>query len=242
MNIVEFNQMVSDSLRRGNTLDAQIPRQTSLAVQWMERNYTFKYMEGFRLITIQQGQRVILMPSGVLVKAWNFFRIINSDGSYTYINKVEGKDFTNVASTANTLISGTVPSTSTSTIKPANFFQVGLTTVVLDAVPSQNFNCEALFFNYSSWPVDSSTIPGGTSSFTHPLLQMMSDVLLAQVQMNIAANIMKDLRMVPVYKEMRDEALNTMTRDEDERRYGGEDMKMLYRPAYDESQLNNVIR
>src|SRR5256885_11996107 len=122
MNLDQFNTMVSDSLRRGNTLDSKIPLQTLLAVQFIERNYNFKYMEAFRLIVIQQNERVLLMPVGVNVKAWTFFRIINQDGSYSYINKVEGKDLTLVNSTANTLIAGSIASPTTSVIKPGNFF------------------------------------------------------------------------------------------------------------------------
>lgn len=238
MNLDAFNTMVSTSLRRGNTLDATIPQQVALAVLWLERNFTFKYMEVFRLIEIQASQRVIQMPVGALIKSWIFFRIINTDGSYSYLNKVEGKDLTQVNSTANTLIAQTVPAPTSTVIKPLNFFQVGLANIVLDAVPSQVFDAEAMFYNYSSWPTDASTIPGGGSTFTHPLLDIAADLLLAQSQMLIAANIMKDLRMFAAYKEMRDEAVNTLTRADDETKYGGESMKMLYDPAFDERQIN----
>lgn len=238
MNLDQFNTMVSTSLRRGTTLDADIPQQTAMAVQFIERNYSFKYMEVFRLITIQQGNRIQMMPPGSLVKAWMFFRIVNTDGSYSYINKVEGKDLTVVSSQANVLIAGTVPAPNTSIIKPGNFYQVGLSTIVLDAEPSQDFVAEALFLNYSSWPVDSTTIPGGGSNFEHPLLDVMSDVLLAQTQLYCASNLMKDTRMVQIYKELRDEAINTMTRAEDELRWAADNIRMLYKPTYDEEQIN----
>lgn len=241
MNLDQFNSMVSASLRRGTTLDSAIPQQTALAVQWLERNFTFKYMECFRLVTIVQNQRVIQMPKG-LIKSWIFFRIINSDGSYSYLNKVEGKDLTLVNSTANTLIPNTIPSPSgTTVITPGNFFQVGLSNIVLDAVPSQNFNAESMFYNYSSWPTDTSTIPGGGSQFTHPIIDVAADLLLAQTQMLMSANITKDLRMMAAYKEMRDEAVNTLTRADDETKYGGESMKMLYNPGFDEKQINTVV-
>jgi hypothetical protein len=239
MNVDQFNSMVSASLKRGNTLDSQIPQQTAMAVQWIERNYTFKYMEAFRLIVIQQNERVILMPVGSIIKSWIFFRIINTDGSYKYINKVEGKDLTMVNSSANTLIGGDIANTQTVfQIVPGNFFQVGLSTIVLDAVPSQNLNSEAMFYNYSSWPTDSTTIPGGGSSFTHPLLQIATDMLLAQTQILCAVNLLKDLRMMAAYKEVRDEAVSTLTRAEDETKFAGENIRMLYKPTYDDEQIN----
>ena len=239
MNLDQFNTMVSASLKRGSTLDAQIPQQTALAVQWIERNYTFKYMEAFRLIVIQKDQRVLLMP-GDAVKSWIFFRIINFDGSYKYINKVEGKDLTMVNSPSNTIVGGTVPSQTVFQIVPANFFQVNLSTIVLDAVPSQDLNAEAMFYNYSSWPVDSTAIPGGGSTFTHSLLQIAADLLLAQTQLYCAANLLKDLRMAAVYKELRDEAANTLTRAEDETKFAGENIRMLYKPTFDDEQINAV--
>jgi len=248
VNIDEFNTLVSTSLRRGNSLDSFIPLQTALAVQFMERNYNFKYMEMFRLINIQgpqgaiPGQRVILMPSGVSIKAWILFRIINSDGSYSYIDKVEPKDLTMVDSSANTFTAGSVPAPNTATIKPRNFFQVGLSTVVLDAVPSQNYSAEAMFYGYSSWPTDPTTVPSGGSDFTHPLLQTMSDVLLAQTQWNMAKNVMKDTRMIQVYEADAKKAFDTLLRAEDELKYSAENMRMLYKPAYDEQQSLNVTR
>jgi len=235
MNLGQFNQMVSDSLKRGTTFDAQIPVQVAMAVQWLERNFTMKYMEAFRLIQIVQNQRVIQMPQG-LVKAWIFFRIIKSDGTYHVVNKVEGKDLTVVNSTLNVFTANTVPSSTTSVIMPSNFFQVGLANIVLDAVPSDNFNAEAMFYNYSSWPTDPTTIPGGGSTFVHPLLDIASDLLLGQTQMFCATNLLKDLRMLAAYKEMRDEAVNTLTRSDDETKYGGEEMSMLYKPPLDSGQ------
>ena len=238
MNLDEFNTMVSASLRRGNTLDALIPQQTELAVQFIERNYTFKYMEAFRMIIISENERVLLMPAGVNVKAWIFFRIINSDGSYSYLNKVEPKDLTVVSSRSNVLIAGSVAAPNTSVITPRNFYQVGLATIVLDAVPSQDFNAEAMFYNYSSWPTDPTTVPGGGSTFTHPLLEIMSDVLLVQTQLNIATNVMKDTRMKAVYENDAKKAFDTLLRADDEMKYGGENIRMLYKPNYDERQIN----
>jgi|SRR5215469_4065354 len=238
MNLSDLNQMISDSLRRGTTLDTFIPKQTALAVQWIERNFTFKYMECFRLVTIIQNQRIMLMPKGALVKAWIFFRIIHQDGSYKYLIKAEGKDLTLVNSTANTIIPNTIGNPTTSVIMPGAFFQVGLNTIVLDAVPSQNYNAEAMFYNYSSWPIDATAIPGGGSTFTHPLIDVAADLILAQAQMFMATNIMKDLRMVPAYKELRDEAVNTLTRADDETKFGGENMKMIFDPEFDDRQIN----
>jgi hypothetical protein len=105
---------------------------------------------------------------------------------------------------------------------PHNYYIVGLKQLVLDSVPQTDFDGEAILYEYSSWPTEPSA--------THPMLDVASDLLLAQTQMFMAINIMKDLRMVPAYKEIRDEAVNTLTRAEDETKYGGETSVMAYTP------------
>jgi hypothetical protein len=44
--------------------------------------------------------------------------------------------------------------------------------------------------------------------------------------------------MGAAYKELRDEAVNTLTRAEDETKFAGENIRMLYKPAYDDEQIN----
>jgi hypothetical protein len=211
MELSAFHAMVSSSLRRGTTLDVYIPQQTVLAAQWLERNYSMKYMETFRMLQIEQGERVIQMPANVLVKAAKFIRLVNTDGTYNYLNKIEPEDLQSIRSI-----------TSVSDPTPHNYYIVGLKQLVLDSIPQVDASGEGILYEYSSWPSEPTA--------THPMLDVAADLLLAQVQMFMAVNIMKDLRMVPAYKELRDEAVNTLTRAEDETKYGGEAAVMAYTP------------
>lgn len=212
MILSDFHKLVSTSLRRGTTLDTYIPEQTQLSAQWLERNYSMKYMETFRLIQILQNERVISMPTNVLIKAAKFIRLVNSDGTFNYLNKIEPEDMQSLRS-----------KTSVSDPTPHNYYIVGLHHLVLDSVPQADMNGEGILYEYSSWPVEPAA--------THPMLDVAADLLLAQVQLFMAVNIMKDLRMVPAYKELRDEAVNTLTRAEDETKYGGEASVMAYTPT-----------
>jgi hypothetical protein len=196
MELSAFHAMVSSSLRRGTTLDVYIPQQTVLAAQWLERNYSMKYMETFRMLQ---------------VKAAKFIRLVNADGTYNYLNKIEPEDLQSIRSI-----------TSVSDPTPHNYYIVGLKQLVLDSIPQVDASGEGILYEYSSWPSEPTA--------THPMLDVAADLLLAQVQMFMAVNIMKDLRMVPAYKELRDEAVNTLTRAEDETKYGGEAAVMAYTP------------
>ena len=211
MDLSTFHAMVSTALRRGTTLDIYIPQQTSLAAQWLERNYTMKYMETFRIIQILANERTISMPANVLVKAAKFIRLVNDDGTYNYLNKIEPEDMQSIRSKQ-----------SVSDPTPRNYYIVGLSKLVLDSIPQTDMDGEGILYEYSSWPTEPTA--------THPLMDVAADMLLAQTQMFMAVNIMKDLRMIPAYKELRDEAVNTLTRAEDETKYGGEASIMAYTP------------
>jgi len=229
MNFSDFVQMVSAGLRRGNTLDQYIPGQARLAMTWMETNYNFKYMEQLRLLQLAIGDRVIKLPDNENIKAMKFFRIVNTDGTYLYLRKVKAEDLTTVISTVNTVIGGTVPATvGTPNIVPTAYFQVSTDRLVINAITTVVFNCEVSYLGYSDtsgWKIG--------QTFNHPILTIAPHALVAQTLVNMAINIMKDMRMVQGYEKQRDEAVNTLTRAEDETNYGGEDTAMAYDPQYD---------
>jgi len=211
MNLSEFHNLVSVSLNRGSTLDTKIPAMVGLAAQWLERNYTFKYMERFKLIQVVAGDRTIVLPLNVVIKGMKFLRFIGSDGGYSYIKKIEPEDAVGVGQQ---LDSNNIPS---------SYWIVGTTTLVFSGVPTQELNGEAMWYEYTDWPKEPAS--------TNFLLQTGSDVLLAQTLLNMSAFVTRDIRMVQGYKAMRDEGVNTLTRAADETAYAGESLAMQYRPA-----------
>lgn len=210
MNLGEFHAAVSTALNRGTTLDARIPAMVKMAAQWMERNYSFKHMERFKLLQIVEGDRTILLPSNVTIKAIKFLRIIDASGQYFYPKKVEPEDAVGV---------GHQPHTHTI---PGSYFIVGNSALVFTGVPGEDLNGEAMWYEYTDWPADLTA--------THYFLNAAADVLLAMTLLNMAAFVLRDARMVEGYKLMRDEGINTLTRATDESIFGGEVMEMQYRP------------
>jgi len=200
----EFHSIVSLSVKRGDTLDTVIPGLAKMACQWMERNYSFKYMEQVRVLQVEQGIRTIPLQSNQAVKKISFVRMISSTGEYTYLKRASPRDFTSV----------TVG-------ESQGYWLAGNHTIVLENVPGEPLVGEALFDCYTEWPTEVSE--------THPLLQTASDVMMYQVLMMLSAH-MRDGRVFEAYKILRDEALNTLTRSEDELAYGGTDDAMAYIP------------
>lgn len=229
MRFPDFIQLVSAALRRQTTLDQYIPGQARIALSFIEKNYTFKYMEKFRLLQLAIGDRVIYLPPGESIKAMKFFRLAKQDGSYIYLKKVEPEDLTQVIATFNPIIGGTVPATNSADfLTPTGYFQVGLSQLIINTVTTIAFNAEVMYYGYSD---TAGWVTGNDPA--HPILDVAPDLLINQTLLNMAVNIMKDLRMVPAYKELRDEAINSLTRAEDETKYGGEDFAMAYDPEYD---------
>lgn len=218
MNLGAFQSMVSTTLNRGTTLDSRIPLRVQMAAQWLERNYSFKYMEAFRLLQVVQGERVIDLPSNQVIKAWKFVRLIRDDGSYMYLNKVEPEDILGIGNPAPNA------TFTTRNEKPrlSAYWVVGNSQMVLNTVPDTDWSGEGMWLAYTDWPTDPSA--------EHPLMNMASDVLLAETLLLMAAFDLRDQRMVAGWKEIRDEGVNTLTRAEDENKYGGESLTMAFVP------------
>lgn len=207
MTLGEFHQMVADSMRRGATLDTQIRNNTRLAVQWLERNSSFKYMETFRLFQLVEGSRTLDLPTNAVIKEHKFIRLVDSTSTYVNLVRCEPQDIKALRSSVN----------DAGYSIPARYWVAGNATIVFDSVIQGSLNGEALFLQYTDW------ITG--DSETHPLLGFASDVLLHQTCLFLAA-FLKDAEMAAAYKALRDEAVNTLVRAEDENKYAGQSFTM----------------
>ena len=204
MKLSEFNSLVSTYLKRGTSLDAIIPKASPMALSFLERNYTFKYMEVFKTLQLVAGDRVINLPLNMVTKSVSMLRFVSTDGSYKEIDRVMPRDLKG-----------------TGTGCPQGYWLNGVRTLVFDMTPTENINGEAILNVFTSWPTGPDE--------THPLLIMAADVMIYQTLINMAA-YMRDSDLVGAYKLMRDEGLNTLTRSDDELRYDSEHSAMAYEP------------
>jgi hypothetical protein len=204
MKLSDFNSLVSTYLKRGTSLDAIIPKASPMALSFLERNYTFKYMEVFKTVQLVQGNRTIVLPTNMVTKSIAMMRFIDSAGGYQEVNRVMPRDLKGTGSG-----------------KPQGYWLSGTNVIVFDMTPTENINGEAILNVFTTWPV------GPNES--HPLLIMAPDVMIYQTLINMAA-YMRDSELVGAYKLMRDEGLNTLTRSDDELRYDSEYSAMAYEP------------
>ena len=204
MKLSEFNSLVSTYLKRGTSLDDIIPKASPMALSFLERNYSFKYMEVFKTVQLVSGNRTIVLPLNMVTKSISMMRFINGDGSYSEINRIMPRD-----------LKGTGDG------RPDGYWLSGTNVIVFNTTPTENINGEAILNVFTSWPTGPDQ--------THPLLIMAADVMIYQTLINMAA-YMRDEALVGAYKLMRDEGLNTLTRSDDELRYDSEHSAMAYEP------------
>lgn len=204
----ELHETIRETIKRGSAYDAFIPRYVKQAVQFIERNYDFKYMERLTLIQTVAGDRVVEIP--YYIKGVEFIRLVTStpNSNYNYMTAVEAR-------------SQIRPETGA----PSEFWRLGHNKLVFNPIPdASSYAGEALLKVYTGtdWPTKDDS--------RHYLLDVAPDLLIAETMLKMAVTVLRDARMVEGYKMMRDEALNTLTRAEDELRFSGADYRMGYQP------------
>lgn len=207
MTLGEFHTLLRDTIKRGDSLDESIPQYVAMAVRFIERNYTFKYMEHLASLQMVEGDRVVELTR--YYKKVEFVRFTPYDtiSDYTYLHPTEARQIVR-------------PSTGA----PAELFLLGTNKLIFNPIPDTAYSGEVLMVAYTDWPT--------ALDSRHYLLDIAPDLLLGQTAMMMAIGPMRDPRMVEGYKLMRDEAIKTLETADDELRYGGADLRMGYSPYY----------
>ena len=206
MSLGTFKTLVSDEVNKGALHDAVIAARIRMAARWFERNSALKYMHRWVSFTIDHTAaepRLIIPPPRV--RSYEFVRILQDDGEFRYLNKVESMDVGRV-----------IPG------DPQQFWLDGRENLVLDATPSETLSAEMGYFQYSDWN-------GLGDTQDHWLLSDAEDAMLGQTMLLMAAYLREGLEFVQQYSKMRDEALVTIMAAEEDFAHGAaETTRMLY--------------
>lgn len=193
MNLGEFHAQVSADIRRGTTQDAQIPKWTRQAALFLERNKTMNYMRRFATVNIDLATNDtprFVELTDTRIKSIQFFRWVNSDGTFSYMEKKDPRDMADLAS-------GT----------PEVYWPSGVSTLVLSSTPDTNLSGELWLSSYSAWPTNLAS--------THWLIENAEDVLEAGAMMN-AGKHLRDQSMYAFWKTEYDKGLVSLYAAEDE--------------------------
>ena len=207
MNLGDFHQLVSQDVKRGNSLDSVIPLRVAMAAMFLERNYSMLYMRQPIEITLNPADanpRFIDLEQDV--KSIGYLRYMDSDGNYQRLSRVSPLDIAQ-------LVEG----------PPGGFWFSGRSAIILDKTPDDAYVLEGEGKFYTNWPSDLSARPW--------LVTRAADLLLAQTMIYIG-NHLRDLQIVQQYRGMRDESLKTVMLSEEESEYDGMDAQISYASKY----------
>jgi len=135
MNLGEFHTLLKDSLKRGDALDTVIPKYVSMAVSFIERNYSFKYMEQLMLLQMVEGDRVVELSRYYKKVEFVRFAPYQTVADYTYLYPTE----------ANQIFR---PSTGT----PAELYLLGTNKLIFNPIPDGAYSGEVMMLAYTDWP------------------------------------------------------------------------------------------
>lgn len=206
MNLGTLHTDIAAILARGNSQEAKIPRWVRLANQWLEQNYSFKYMEKHgesALDPLAVAPNVLDLPNNRIksVSMVQPFRI-EADGRKTFTRPLPKADRRDVLS----IDLG----------YPSGWWQVG-NSLHFDAKPAETFNLDLVWIEYTDWPVDNAALP--------VMLERYENLLLAQALMG-AWRELKDDRALAEWTVSRDEALRAVLVSENEDVWEAQDLRM----------------
>ena len=208
MRLEDFHNMVSFELKRGSSLDSQIPMYVKQAVNFLERNAPLKYMEEWVTLKLEPNDQVVDFVWSF--RSWKFLRY-EQDTEWFYLQKRDPREE----------ITPSGPTT------PTKYSQIGVRYLRMNAPwrGPGDLVLEGIVYKFTDWQT---TQP----DFRHFLLEQASDLLMFQTMLRIGASI-RDGRLDPAYRPLRDEALKTfMSMDSDAEYEGSDDDTMVYGGIY----------
>jgi hypothetical protein len=207
MILSEFHDLVRDSAKRGDTIDTLIPRYVKMAVTWIERNWSFKYMEQLATLRLVAADRVVELDRYIKGVKFVRFTPFGDIADYTYLSPVDNVNVVKPESGV-----------------PAEFYILGHNKLVFNPIPDIAYEGEVELTAFTDWPT--------ADDSRHYLLDIGTDLLLSQTLMMLAVTILRDPKMIEGFRVLREESIRTMLSTDDEMRYTGADLRMGYRPFY----------
>lgn len=200
MDLGTFKQNIRDEANKGKTLDNIIPAKIRQAAFFFEANYDLPYMR--RYVEFVVSERSFQQPERI--KKIEFLRQVRADGFFDYIPHIEPQD-----------------ASSRDEGPPEGFWLDANEYVWFDNKPKEELTFELYYLRYTDWPTEDSA--------SHWLLDFAEQAMVGQTML-LLLPYMREQNLGQSYKLMRDEALNVMTRAQDEFDYSGMDTRMRYVP------------
>lgn len=220
MDLAGLHSRIARAIGKGTSLDTSIPEFVEEAVQWMEANYNFQYMEQWLEIPIDPtaDNPHIISLYNTPIKKIEAFRLVVDDPAHTATHEGRFRDLKRIKpKDRQTRFRG----------PPSGYWLNGVSSIVLDAIPDEEFLTELHAFVFSVWQP---TQP----DFRHYLIDRFRTPLIARTCM-LAAIDRRDPRMFDMYKKAYLDAQTVINVAEEDLQFGSGDIRMDWSP---ETQFN----
>lgn len=198
-----IHSRISEILNKGSMLDTQIVSEVALSALWLERNYSYNYMERYVSfvtdITVAYP-RALSLPTRL--KSIGFIRYTNDDGEYIHLKRIRPDDVTKVE-----------------TGSPTAYWLDGYDYIWLDNTPDKEYSMEMKCVSLTSWPADTSAEPW--------LAIYAPDVLIGKTVLSLSPWL-RDEELIAYYKAKFEEDLRTLQLFDEELKYVGPGESMVY--------------
>jgi hypothetical protein len=144
------------------------------------------------------------------IKKFKILRRTNTAGEFVYYDQVDPEEQIDLTPTDGDLNQNEAPA----------FYLDGVNSIVLATEPTEAWNFEIFWDEYTAWPTD-------TNASTW-LTENADDVLIAQAIVGAAVGYMRDQRLATLWRGIRDEGLKTVQSADAELRQGARNYTMNY--------------
>lgn len=199
LTVGDFYTDLRAMLKRGTSLDAELPGACRRAVRWIEQNHSLEYMRRRLVVDVAGGATIVALPSA------SYKAILSlgyrADGDWIGLTR---RDF----DTASRNDWGTPTG-------PRLYQLDGGSNLVLDVAPSTDLTLRGWWSLYSDWP----SVPEAS----HWLLANAETLLRSQVMLEFAL-FNRDERSAALFSGMREEQIKVLQNAEYEARYANQDI------------------
>lgn len=215
MNLGDIHDLVRKALARGTSEDSAIPSRVEMAVRWLERNSTFKWMERFTTLETKPDAaqpRAISMPNR-LVKSIRFLRRVDPDGAYYRYDQMDPATMSGLT---------TEPGAANPDSIGGGFWLDGLSYLYLSHPVTAVYSFEFAWISYSDWNKSDENLQ-------NPVIDRAADFLVAQAMIYFTADKVDSERQA-IWRAIRDEALVGLHGADQELVESERESVMRYRP------------
>ena len=205
MNVGTIVAEILDELNKGSSITTdQVKVKVRDALSLLESQNNWAYLDRFvqfQLDITSENPRAMPMPQGM--KSLEFFRWLNDDGSFSYVNECSPKDLSKIENG-----------------KADLYFKDGMEYLWLNKTPTENYRGEISYRKYTVWT--------GQDSLTNWLIQYHTPLVKYQALV-LMAPFVREAELMQLHATLLGVSLKVAVDQNEELEYSNQPLSMQYK-------------